>query len=72
MQNMMCNLFGCAYDNDLDKLHELVNKGLGRGFADGEDFADVGNFGVTDGEDFFVGNFGVTCSILDQLKSVST
>ena len=56
---MICNLFRCEYDNDLDKLHELVNKGLGRGFADGEDFADVGNFGDT-------------CSILDQLNSVST
>ena len=53
-------------------MHEFVNKGLGRGFADGEDFVVDGNFGDTDGEDFVVGNFGDTCSILDQLKSVST
>ena len=56
---MMCNLLECGYNKDLDKLHELVNKGLGRGLADGEDFVDVGNFGDTG-------------SILDQLKSVST
>ena len=56
---MICSFFGCGYDIDLDKLHELVNKGLGRGFADGEDFV-------------VVGNFGDTGSILDQLKSVST
>ena len=51
------NMLRINYDNHLDKLHELINKGLGRGFADGEDF-DV------------VENFGVNPSITDQLKSV--
>ena len=55
MKHLFCS--GMNYGNHLDKLHELVNKGLGRGFTDGNNF-DV------------VRNFGVTPSITDQLKPV--